>query len=191
MVLISKELPGGTVWNYEYWGPSDPGGGQCAGTGIQMGRVRYVRHPGATSRLVDEYQYDNAGRVSRYAQSNANGIGGVNSSCVEYDVRGRPTKRQNFTTGTNTVAQTTTWNYASNNNPTITVLNPNANSNPAPAIPGNMGSDETIYRDWLGRMAYYQDGLNNWTAYSYNAAGLPSGEEKGFDLIKRFRLAGS
>ncbi len=181
--LESKLLPGGTVWSYEYWGPSDAGGTQCPGAGTQMGRLKRKVRAGTSSRLVEDYVYDNTGRIIRHAQSNINGTGGVNSSCYEYDVRGRPTKRSNATTGTNTVAQTTTWGYSFNNNPTISVLNQNANSNPAPAIPGNMGSDEFIYRDWLGRMTYYQDGFNNWTAYSFNTAGLLFNESKGFDLI--------
>ncbi len=156
--LAARTLPGGTVWNYEYWPDSGASPGICSqSTADQMGRLRIKRHPGSNgaARLVEEFAYDLAGRplLSRqYPGSGANPI----DTCLTLDVRGRPT--QKTTPGIDTV----NIDYMYLNNATSIV------SKAAGIIDSYQASD------WMGRSTYYSDKWDTANSYSYAPAGQTS-----------------
>ena len=95
----TKVMPGGNTWQYTYWGANDVGTcGSAAGV-AQMGRLRRVQHPGTTSPLFEETEYNLAGAPQVTKQWTTGGQ--VNRTCTETDGRNRVWKRttSNATTG--------------------------------------------------------------------------------------------
>jgi hypothetical protein len=164
--LISKTLPGGTVWNYEYLANTGAGFGGCSqSAGDQTGRLRLKRHPGQSStRLVEEFGYDLAGRQTAYRKYPGSGASPTDT-CVEFDARGRAVKRT--APGINQI----TANYAINNNPLVQAVYENQ--------AGTSVVSQSTEADWLGRNTKYVDTWGTQTDTVYDTAGRVSSQYRG------------
>jgi RHS repeat-associated protein len=159
--LVSKTLPGGTVWVYQYYGNNEVGAATCPQSGVdQMGRLARKFHPGPVgSRLVDEFGYDSIGRPSRQVVRNEAGTSS-NITCLTYDARGRVLQR------TATGVATNDYNYLPLTH--WTTLN------------GVL--DNATFLDWMGRTQVNYDSTQAHTWYSYNAWGELNYQNKAYNI---------
>jgi YD repeat-containing protein len=164
--LVAKTLPGGTVWNYDYWPNTGAGFAGCAQSGAdQMGRLRKKSHPGsAATRLVEEFAYDLAGRQTAYRKYPGSGANPLDT-CVEFDARGRATKRT--APGVNQI----TTNYAINNNPLMQAV--------YEIQAGILMVSQSTEADWLGRNTKYVDAWGTQTDTTFDSAGRVLSQYRG------------
>ncbi len=162
---IWKILPGGTSWNYGYWGDTEAGTAVCAQAGgSQMGRLRSKTHPGsiAASRLIEDFGYDEAGRLTQARQYQGS-VTTINTACSTLDLRGRPTAVAR------TGLTTTNINYAPSNNPLF--------------VQTYLGAtlDTQTYADWMGRTIAYRDTWDTQSSFAYGANGAMSSASVGYN----------
>jgi RHS repeat-associated protein len=158
---ISKALPAGNQWTYQYYGKdaAETGDNPCPGgaTGINQGGAQWKESgpdpdgDGSQPTRVEESVYSASGQVV------ATRINSGGWTCTSYDTRGRVTERTNPTFGAEP-ARTVTHNYGVNGNPLVTRV-----SDPAGAI--------TTTVDLLGRTTSYTDVWNKTTTTTYDQAG--------------------
>jgi RHS repeat-associated protein len=158
---ISKTLPAGNQWTYQYYGKDTPTGtatNPCTGeTGIDQGGGLYKTNGpdpdggGPQTARIDEFVYDKAGRTV------ATHVGNESWTCTSYDPRGRVTQRVIPAFG-GQPTRTVNYSYVVNNNPLVTRV-----SDPT----GNI----TTTTDLLGRIVSYTDAWGKTTTTTYDQAG--------------------
>ncbi len=161
--LQSKTLPGGTVWNYEYYGNNEIGNGvDCGAQGgvDQMGRLARKLHPGPTgTRLGEVLGYDSTGRVIRTVRRDGNQTL-RETTCMQYDGRDRITQRS--APG----LPITTFTY----NPLISYSTTNGNI------------DGYRRNDWVGRPEVTYDAIKAYTWYLCTSWGALRHANKAYNI---------
>jgi YD repeat-containing protein len=159
---VSRTLPAGNSWSYEYYGATEtltsPPCGVAAGT-PQAGflKKRVAPDPdgaGSQTARLEELVYDAAGRQVGMR------IGNGGWSCATFDARGRPAT-QSYPAFGGQFARTVTSNYAVDGDPLKASV-----SDPVGTI--------ASAADLLGRTVSYTDVWQKTTTYTFDQAGRPT-----------------